>query len=101
MAIHQHHVTSALRHLIGKFCHIYLDDIVIWLQNLEEHERNVRKVLKALLDAWLYVNPEKMHLFCVEIDFLGPHISLCDIKADNKRADKIINWPIPKSVTEA
>ena len=37
-AIHQRRVTSALRHLIGKTCHIYLDDIVIWSQSLEEHE---------------------------------------------------------------
>lgn len=67
-AIHQRRVTAALRHLIGKICHIYLDDIVIWSQNLEEHERNIREVLKALREARLYVNPEKTHLFCMEID---------------------------------
>jgi len=45
LAIQQHQVTSALRELIGKFCHIYLDDIVIWSQTKEEHEHNVRLVL--------------------------------------------------------
>ena len=50
-AIHQHQVTSALRDLIGKICHIYLDDIVIWLQMIEEHEHNVGLVLKALRDV--------------------------------------------------
>lgn len=54
-AIHQCHVTSALRHLIGKICHIYLNDSMIWLQKLEEHERNIREVLKALWDAQLHV----------------------------------------------
>ena len=29
-AIHQRCVTAVLRELIGKFCHVYLDDIVIW-----------------------------------------------------------------------
>jgi hypothetical protein len=33
-AIHQRHMTAALREYIGKFCHIYLDDIVIWSQDV-------------------------------------------------------------------
>ena len=41
-AIHQRHVMAALRSLIGKICHIYLDDIVIWSNLLNEHERNIR-----------------------------------------------------------
>ena len=46
--IHQHCMTSALRHLIGKICHVYLDDIIIWSQSLEEHEQNVCAVLDML-----------------------------------------------------
>ena len=99
-AIHQRRVTAALRDLIGKICHIYLDDIVIWSQSLEEHTKNVRLVLKALKDARLYVNPDKTNLFCLEIDFLGHHISARGIEADNKKADRILDWPTPKSATE-
>jgi len=99
-AIHQQHVTAALRSLIGKICHIYLNDIVIWSNSLDEHEQNVRAVLEALCAAKLYVNPDKTHLFCTEIDFLGHHISVHGIKADTKKVDKILNWPIPKSPSE-
>ena len=99
-AIHQCRVTSALHELLGKICHIYLDDIVIWSQMLAEHEENVQRVLKALRDARLYVNPEKTHLFCTEIDFLGHHISAHGIAADEKKAECIVNWPILKSATE-
>jgi len=89
-----------LQELIGKICHIYLDDIVIWSQSIEEHTENVKLVLKVLKDAHLYVNPDKTHLFCLEIDFLGHHISACGIKADSKKADHILSWPVPKSATE-
>ena len=99
-AIHQRRVTAALRELIGKICHIYLDDIVIWSASLDEHERNVRAVLNALRTAKLYVNPDKTHLFCTEIDFLGHHISTRGIEADNKKVDRILNWPQPKSTSE-
>lgn len=91
-AIHQQHVTAALHEFIGCFCHIYLDNIVIWLDTLEEHYDNIRKVLQALCDAQLYVNM-KCHLYCTEIDFLRHHISANGIKADASKVDCILNWP--------
>jgi hypothetical protein len=75
-AIHQCCVTAALRPFIGKICHIYLNNIMIWSDTVDEHECYVRAVLKALCDTWLYVNPDKTHLFCMEINFLGHHISI-------------------------
>ena len=46
--IHQRQITKALNGLIGRICHVYLNDIVIWSYSLEEHEKNVRTILKAL-----------------------------------------------------
>ncbi|EDR02339.1 reverse transcriptase-RNase H-integrase [Laccaria bicolor S238N-H82] len=99
-AIHQRRVTAALRHLLGKFCHIYLDDIVIWSNTVEEHEKNVRAVLQALCDARLYINPDKTKLFCTEINFLGHHISARGIEADSGKVNRIMSWPTPTSATE-
>jgi hypothetical protein len=71
---------------------------------LQEHERNVCTVLKALQDARLYVNPLKTHLFCTEVDFLGHHIghhiSARGTKADLKKVDRIMTWPVPKNASE-
>ena len=36
--IHQRRMNSALREHIGKFCHIYIDDIVIWSSSIDEHK---------------------------------------------------------------
>ena len=92
-AVHQQRMTCALRHLIGKICHIYLDDIIIWSQTVEEHEKNVRLVLDALRQASLYCSPKKASLFCIELDFLGHHISARGIEADPKKVAKILDWP--------
>ena len=100
LAIHQQCVTLALRPYLSKICHIYLHDIVIWLNSIEEHEKNVSTILQALCNTHLYVNPEKMHLFCLEIDFLGHHISMCGIEVDAKKADHIVTWPQPKTATD-
>ena len=86
-AIHQRQVTTTLCQLIRKFCHIYLDNIVIWSNTIEEHECNVCAVLEALRDARLHVNSYKTHLFCTEIDFLSHHIGVQGIEADNKNSN--------------
>ena len=99
-AIHQRRVTAALRDHIGKICHVYLDDIVIWSSNLEEHARNVRTILQALEKAKLYCNPKKTKLFCTEIHFLGHRISTRGIEPDEGKADRIKNWPTPKCATD-
>ena len=100
LAIHQWRVMLALRPYLGKICHIYLDDIVIWSNSVEEHEKNVSTILQALCNACLYVNPEKMHLFCLEIDFLAHHISARGIEVDAKKANHIVAWPQPKTATD-
>lgn len=96
-AIHQRRVTSALRQWIGRICHVYLDDIVIWSQSIDEHKRNVEIILNALKHNKLYCNPKKTRLFCTEIRFLGHRISQEGIEADEGKADRIIQWPTPSS----
>ena len=56
-SVHQRCMTATLRHLIGKICHIYLDDIVIWSQTVAEHTKHICMVLEALQKANLWLNP--------------------------------------------
>ena len=94
--IHQRRVATVLRNYIGKICHVYMDDIIIWSDNLEQHNKHVRIILKALEDAGLFINKKKSNLFCYETLFLGHKISLNGIEADSSKIDKILDWPIPK-----
>ena len=94
-ATHQRWMNQALRKYIGKICHVYLDDIVIWSSSSEEHKRNVQTVLSALREASLYCSTKKSQLFTTELDFLGHHISHRGIEPDARKVEKIQNWPIP------
>ena len=80
---------------------MYLDNIIIWSQSLEEHKQNVRAVLDTLQQATLFCSPKKTSLFCLEVDFLGHHISARGVEADPKKVAKILDWLWPKTVTEA
>jgi hypothetical protein len=95
--IHQQQMASALRKLIGKICHIYLDDIIIWSSTVEEHERHVHLVLAALWKAKLYCNPKKCQFFRLDIEFLSHWISAQGIEPQTSKIDKILHWPVPKS----
>src|ERR1700676_375247 len=93
-------MTSVLRELLGRICHIYLDDIVIWSNTVEQHTEHIRLVLNALQKAKLYCNPKKCHFYLLEMDFLRHHISAHGIEVNNSKVDKILNWPIPHNTTD-
>jgi len=99
-AIHQRRMTAALRDYIGKFCHVYLDDIVIWSNDVTEHTKHIDLIMKALHKARLYCNPAKCRFFLKEMDFLGHHISVRGIEPNSSKVDRILQWPTPKSGTD-
>ena len=99
-ATHQRRMCIALREYIGKICHVYLDDIIIWSQDLAEHERNVALVLNALKAAHLFCSPKKTQLFCTSLTFLGHHISADGLAADTSKVQRILDWPAPKSASD-
>jgi hypothetical protein len=90
---HQCWVTEALRHLIGKICHVYVDNIIIWSDTIEEHKQDVDTVMDALQAAKPFCNPKKSLFFATKIEFLGHVISGCGVFADPKKAERILSWP--------
>ncbi len=97
---HQRRMYSALRQYIGNICHVYLDDIIIWSQTLEEHKQNVETILNALRKNNLFCSLKKTDLFCVDLTFLGHHISRDGITPDGSKVDKVVSWPTPKSAQD-
>ena len=83
--IQQRRITSALRGYIGKICHVYLDDIVIWSNSIDEHAQHVRTIMNALRATKLYCNPTKCQFFLLELDFLGHHISARGVEAHTSK----------------
>lgn len=96
---HQRRMTDALRPYLGIFCHAYLDDIVIWSDNIKEHLRHLRLVFEALRKAHIYCNLSKTELFSTKINFLGHVISDEGIQADPIKCERVENWPIPTTAS--
>ena len=52
-------MTAAPCEYIGRFCHVYIDDVVIWSDNLDKHHENVDLIMQALWCSHLYLNAKK------------------------------------------
>ena len=50
---------------------IYLDDILIYLNNMSKHHRHVKKVLKCLYKTGLYTKVEKYEFHSESVEYLG------------------------------
>ena len=98
-ATHQHCMTDVLQEHIGKICHVYLNDIIIWSQTVEEHKQNCNTILEALHQASIYCNQTKSNLFATELCFLGHIVSGAGIKPDPLKTDCIVAWPQPTTAT--
>lgn len=99
-ATHQRRMFDALRPYLNTICHVYLDNIVVWSNTIEEHKQNWEKILCALREHHLYASLKKTQLFALEIDFLGHHISAAGIEADGKKVKRVLNWPTPRSAND-
>ena len=79
---------------------IYIDDLMIYTKtdNLQEHERIIKKVLKRLKEHDLFAKPEKCTFSLKEVEFLGMIVSREGIKMDDSKVKAIKEWPTPKTV---
>jgi hypothetical protein len=79
---------------------IYIDDLMIYTKtdNIQEHERLVKKVLKQLEEHDLFAKPEKCTFGVKEVEFLGMIVSREGIKMDDSKVKAIREWPTPKTV---
>jgi hypothetical protein len=79
---------------------IYIDDLMIYTKtdDIQEHERLVKKVLKRLEEHDLFTKPEKCTFRVKEVEFLGMIVSREGIKMDDSKVKAIREWPTPKTV---
>ena len=89
------------RDLLGKCVMVYIDDIVIFSKNLEEHAIHLELVLARLADYGLQIKPEKCKFARSEIKLLGYILNKEGIKANPEKTAAIAKMPPPPSNSQA
>jgi len=81
-----------LREYLDDFAITYLDDILIYSDDLEMHCSHVHKILRKLNKRALYVKKSKSKFKAKEIEFLDYIIQSEQIKKNSKKTDTVRNW---------
>ena len=93
-------MNNVLSKYLDKFVVVFIDDILIYLKTKEEHDQHLQIILQVLREHKLYAKFSKCELFKDKIQYLGHMISKEGIAVDPDKIKSIIDWPIPKYVTD-
>ena len=75
--------------------HVYLDDIFVYSNSIEEHEEHLRIVFERLREHKLYLKWAKCDLYADKVDCLGHIIDKEGIHVDTDKVARIRDWRIP------
>ena len=94
-ATFQRLMTAIFRDVIGKFVHVYLDDIFIFSNSIEEHEHHLQVVFERLRQSQLFLKWSKCNLYAKELECLGHIINDQGIHPDTDKLHRIREWRTP------
>ncbi|KAL7298432.1 hypothetical protein TKK_0008222 [Trichogramma kaykai] len=89
---------SVLKGLQGNILFVYLDDIVIYSNSIEEHEKKFGLLANCLREAGLKLQPEKCKLLQRSVSYLGHILSENGLQVDSKKIEAVVNFPRPKTL---
>jgi len=85
---------------LDKFMVVFIDDILVYSKNEEEHEEHLRLVLQKLREHQLYAKLSKCEFWLREVSFLGHIISNGGVAVDPKKVKDVLSWNPPMDVSE-
>jgi len=84
-------INDTLREYLDDFVITYLDDILIYSDDLKMHCSHVHKILEKLNERALYVKKSKSRFETKEIEFLNYIIQSEQIKKNSKKTNTVRN----------
>lgn len=93
-------MNSIFRPFLRRFVSAFLDDILVYSKNLEDHRDHLAKVLVVLKRENLFANKKKCVFGHPSMEYLGHVISGEGVAADPSKVVAILTWPTPESVRD-
>lgn len=82
------------------FSLVYLDDIIVYSENIEKHLDHLCKIICELRKFSLLIDFRNSEFCCTEIEYLGCIISADGTKIYETKIKAIKDYPVPRNVKE-
>lgn len=93
-------MNRVFKEYLDEFLIVFIDDILIYSRDREEHAEHLRVALQILKEHWLYAKFSKCEFWLENVQFLGHVISKEGITVDPTKIEAVSRWSRPTSVTE-
>lgn len=97
-ATFQRLMDNILRGMQGQSLFVYLDDIVVYANTLEEHDKKIKELFNRLRKANLKLQPEKCKLLKRQVSYLGHLLSEDGLSVDPEKVWSVKYFPTPLNV---
>jgi len=99
-SVFQRFVNEIFADLLDVYILVYLDDILIFSNNMADHKKHVKEVLRCLREHGLFVNGDKCCFHSDSVEYLGYIIGSGGLHMDSAKVQVIQDWPEPKKVKD-
>jgi hypothetical protein len=94
----QRWMNEILSDYLDVFCIAYLDDILIYSDNLEQHRQHVKMILRRVEEVGLTLKALKCEFHTNKTEYLGYIISPTGIEMDPEKVRAVAEWKEPMNV---
>ena len=85
---------------LDQFVVVFIDDILVYSKDAQEHEQHLRIVLQILREKQLFAKLRKCDFWLKEVPFLGHIVYAEGIRVDSTKIEVVVSWKPPRNVTE-
>jgi len=93
-------MNDTFRAYLDQFVLVFLDDIIVYSDTLEDHERHLRLALQRLREQRLYAKLSKSALCQTEVEFLGHYVGRDGLRVMEDKIEAVRDWPVPTTMRE-
>jgi len=99
-AVFQRFMNDMFSDLLDVCVVVYLDDILIYSNDITQHRSHIKEVLNQLQKAGLYVKAEKCEFHSDSVEYLGYNLSPSSLTMSDAKMKTIQDWLEPRKVKD-